>query len=359
MVHISENKRLGTPPKYWSSSKVIVFDIGSTTIRAGFSNELKPIAIVPSIIGKCRFKSINENNGKRELYIGYSAIRNIGILNIKYPISDNDIDGINKLISYTYNSMNLKDDKYNFILCLPSNMCLKTKLSIVDHFNNEFKVKSIILYNQSFTSWFNYKQDIGISVYCGNNDSNITLFKNNKYTHCKYNFPSGIDHTRYFSKLTLKGWNIKDIKRISRSLLENIKTEYCNFEPNDYQINIELPGGDNIIVHNEQYTSCEIFFDPRLDKLKCYSMDDAIINSINSETSNCNLKILLYSNIYLSGGVSKLNGIKKELESKIKYKLLLSGDNYLIPHVNVVISKELELSPWLGASKIINKNDID
>ena len=85
---------------------ILVVDIGSGTVKAGFSGEEEPRSICPSIVGRLR-----DNNKSmlgfenKDLYIGDEAQQKRGILNISYPIERGIVknwDDMEHLLNYTF-----------------------------------------------------------------------------------------------------------------------------------------------------------------------------------------------------------------------------------------------------------------
>jgi actin beta/gamma 1 len=87
---------------------ILVVDIGSGIIKAGFSGYDTPTSIFPSIVGRPK-----ENNkcilgvDCKDFYIGDEAMQKRGVLNISYPIEHGIVknwDDMENIFNYTFYS---------------------------------------------------------------------------------------------------------------------------------------------------------------------------------------------------------------------------------------------------------------
>ena len=80
----------------------IIIDSGSACIKAGFSDDCHPRAVIPTVVGRLRTNSIRNvcASTNRDDYIGNDAISKRGVLTLTSPIEHgiiNNWDDIEKL----------------------------------------------------------------------------------------------------------------------------------------------------------------------------------------------------------------------------------------------------------------------
>lgn len=320
------------------NNRSIIMDIGSSKIRVGFSNENKPLIETLNIIGTPKYQQIGSNDDE-QMYVGKHAFKNIGMLDISYPLTTGNIDDIRKVILHAVNSLPIKGKRYAYYICLPDNLKPSIKDEIKTICFKDLKAMNVQLFNQSYTSWWMNKATSGIMVHCGNSTTNVVCFKNNHAIPYDMKLAKGLDHTRYFSKLTLKNWDIKDINRLSRTLLENFKTLYCEFGQSSNYIQVPLPNQGHVTIKDERNTSCEIFLDPSKGSIDAIGIHKAIFKVIEGNDTPD------YLNIFVSGGVCNLKGFCDVLQ--------ISINQMTKKHVRIHVGKTPQLDAWRGLAYIV------
>jgi hypothetical protein len=67
----------------------IVIDLGSSYIRAGFSDKDEPSVTIPSVVGYSKYHFVNSCECEStKVQTGDEALKNMGALNLIYPIGE-------------------------------------------------------------------------------------------------------------------------------------------------------------------------------------------------------------------------------------------------------------------------------
>ena len=80
-----------------TQQQILVLDIGTNSIKAGFAGEISPRCEVPTVLGRSNKNSIMSKVIKPKPAIGAEALKNRDILTIKNPIKNGVIENWEEL----------------------------------------------------------------------------------------------------------------------------------------------------------------------------------------------------------------------------------------------------------------------
>ena len=118
-------------------NKIAIMDIGSGTVKCGFSGEDAPRSVFATIIGRPRHKGVMVGMGQPRAYVGDEVMKYWGILGVKYPIENGicmNWDDWEKVVHHTfYNELRIAPEEHPYLLPFtshtPNEYSLSTHLS--------------------------------------------------------------------------------------------------------------------------------------------------------------------------------------------------------------------------------------
>jgi len=371
--------------------QVLVIDVGSSSIKAGFAGARGPIIEIPSVVEN---KSVSLNKTKgilRKKSLKYPIVRGIVI----------DWEAMIILLQNTFEQLNVKSDEYPILLTESAFNPEVKREEMIKIMFEYFNVPCVYIAKQPVLDLYALGQDTGIVVNSGYSVTNIvpvnkgqivsSIAKNENDEIISLSMNSvdigGRDITNFLKKcLSEDGYNIDD----TTDEVNNIKEKCCKvafdfteeFTKDDPPQLYKLLNDEVITVGSESFKCPEVLFRPIIMDLESVGIHQAVINSINS----CDnlIRSDLYSNIVLSGGNTLLNGfqerMQKELDSlfdsqldsiidsqldsqfdlqkvmpmvkaKVKDKVKTKARADIKINVNASINRKY--STWIGGSKLV------
>ena len=348
----------------------VIIQNGSGTIKAGFSKDNAPISIFPTIVGRERNLGSDKTDRKEEIcMIGHGAIKNRGILSIKYPVEHGIItsfDDIEKIWHHTFKTELIGDSTdCDVLLTEKANNPKANREKITQIMFETFKVKGLYIAIDAVLSLYATGKVTGIVAQIGDGVGHtVPIYEGYAIPHAVERLDmGGRDMNDYLAKIMTErgyGWTPTFTKKDLHCMKEKLCYVALDFDEeliksetsSDLEMNYELPDGQVIIVGAERFRAGEILFKPSLIGLEC----DGIHKLIYSSIMKCDRDIRqeLHENMVLSGGVCCLSGIDERIE---KESIALAPARFNPKIVNSTVDdREMrKYLSWIGGSIVASQ----
>ena len=219
----------------------------------------------------------------------------------------------------------------------------------------KFNIPSFYIGNDASFSLLSLGRKNGLVFESGSGVScSVPIFDGNPLKDAIIRIPiGGIDMTDYMMKLFGEHRDMFNIER-KRYLFSEIKNDVTyvalNFEneiqkaetTSECKMIYEKIVAKPTVFNKERFVVPELLFNPKNDGLDCEGIDKAIFKSIIKCKPDYHDE--LFSNIILSGGNSKLKGLKERIQKEIT---ILSENK---KNIQVITHPDNQYSAWKGAS---------
>ena len=339
----------------------IIIDNGSGYIKAGFSDEIDPRTVFPSIIGYPKYVNhFNFNREKKEFYIGFEAEANRGILKLNYPIKNYEIDDwinwddIENIWSYIFtNELRVAPEEHNILITECSENQRKNRNWMAQIMFETFNIPGLYISNPGVLSLYSGGKFTGTAIDLGHSVSQfIPIFDGAPlpYGIKRFNF-GGKELTEYFVQI-LQSYGYKLNTTATWEIAKEIKEKGCYFtldyeKENKEPFVHELPDGNFITISDTEIRSLKKYFKPKHHEFMRYGFDLYSSGKIcydSIQKCDFDIKKDLFSSIVLSGGNSLFKGLPEIIEKDIKD---LAPES-LKEKVKVIASSDRKFAAWIG-----------
>jgi actin-related protein len=310
----------------------IVFDLGSTNIRAGFAGDEFPKTIFPSLVARSRATY----GASETCTVGVNAERKHAYANVNYPIKEGHIenwDDLEKLFEYCF---------YTKLACNPQEHCILFSESIPSVSKSQREQLAQIMFETFQFPAISISLDAILSLYASGKTTGCVLKAGGGTTYaCSvyegYLVPHAAqyvsingqqitqhmlqlisaEHHHRFDAYSQRQFLAQDMKEKLCYLVSDFTTEEAKkqYEEKAYK----LPDGQLLTIGRECYQCPEGLFQPSLMnglQTKNQGIHEAIYHSI--ATCDEDFHQDLYQNIVLSGATTKFPNIVSRLEKELK-----------------------------------------
>ena len=129
----------------------IVIDIGSGTLKAGFSSDDAPKCIFPTIIGKPKAPGVLVGMDQKDCYVGNEAFAKKSLLIIEEVVQKGiiqDVEQIQKIFEHLMNNeLGVSPDEHKTILTEPPKNPKQIREKMTELMFTEFKVPKLYIGN--------------------------------------------------------------------------------------------------------------------------------------------------------------------------------------------------------------------
>ena len=348
----------------------IIIDLGSNSIKFGFSSDLYPKHVIPNITGKIKYNEFSPIKSYHNYYCGYDALYNSPSLDLSYPLIENcgknsseHVKDYEKIFHYKKKEkLGVEEYNYNIFIIDSIFTTVKEQEIIAQILFEKFKIFNLHFEPQSVMSLYSTSKTSGLIVNSGEMSTVIVpIYEGYIISDCINKFPIGGNIlTKKFVEKYKKDFDLYNVCN-QFYMGQKIKEKYSEILPShkDYEdlmskqeVNkkeYNLPDGNIIEVGNEIYEIPESIFSPEILNVQTKTLPETIVESIN----NCAIstKKELFNNIILGGGNTCIQGFDQRLKSEI---INLKKGN-----CGIISLDERGYSAWIGASRISTLGNFD
>lgn len=286
----------------------IVFDVGSDTLKVGFSSKRFPSHVIPSVIGKLR-------DGKCRNF-GNDALKDRNEFALSYPIQGGIIqnwEDTEGLLSHAFGRLNndmCKSPESKFLVTEPAFNPVKSKKNMLELLIESMSFDNVKIVNQSILVLYAHGLLSGVVVDCGEGTTQIVpVYEGYAPQHLVKRHPvTGSLITKYLSSLLQIGSNskftydtvtVKDIKEKMCYAAQDLKQDRRLVRETTVLVeNYTLPDGTSVRVGREKFECTEAYFDPSLVDIECTGLSDFIFDTI--QECDVSIRKNMYEHIILS-----------------------------------------------------------
>jgi actin-related protein len=353
-----------------------VVDVGSSSVKAGFSGEDIPSCVFPSSIASARYPKTIES---LEPVNSDSHNSNGDSNKSTQPIDRGivkDWDQLEKLWQNTVTETGITaTDLFTVMLTESEKYTNSDRLKWAEMLFEKFRVPSICFGNSSSCCVFASGRTTGLAVDCGAGlTSVVPVFEGLALKHASITVDyGGQDVTQNLKKILKEKKLDIDIgeTKILKERLARVEVGNVTDIPPDKYTKFFLPDGEEVEVETIVFSKCtEQMFQRStpyfIEKPHPASIPPSgLIDQVYESWSLCDDSIRkdLLKNIILAGGNSMISGLGDRLSKNIQTQVntSLESNNHLFYAANVIPSQghseagyttQRKFAPWIGASII-------
>ncbi|XP_042872732.1 actin-like [Penaeus japonicus] len=336
-----------TPGSFLSS---VVVDVGSDTIKAGFSRDDTPRSVFPSCVTRPRHEK--KSLYQKPWYAGDAKMPRADVFSRKFPVENgviSDWDDMTKIWQHTFENELSVDPKDNpLLLVVSAHNASSTRELLLETMFEYFHVPAIYLANPYILALCASGRTSGVVMDTGDGVSHaVPILEGTIVPHALQRLDVGgrslTDHM--LKILAEQGHAFRTSE--GQSIARDVKEKLCYVMTNSYHSfpfkeTYTLPGGNAITVGRERFVCPEGLFQP--SHLGLHSQ--GIHKVVNTSVLLCDKAVrkLLYQNITLSGGNTLFPGLEERLLKEVT-DLTPAGTK-----VKVVAKPQRKFAVWGGGS---------
>ena len=328
------------------SNRAIVIDAGSGMVKAGFAGDDAPKVVFPAIVGYAKDGS---------MYVGDTAQKKIGVLDIKRPIEHGivtDWANYEILLRHAFEKLGV-DPAGRPVLMTEAPLNPKANREKMTQLCfDTFNTASMYVAIQAVLALYASGRSTGIVFDSGYGVSHtVPIYEGYALPHAILRLDlAGMDLTHYLAKLLgQSGYRLNTRSELEivcdiKEKLSYVALDYEQELSGDRKKTYRLPDGNDITVNHERFRCPETLFQPAFIGMKSAGIHETTYNSI----MKCDVDIRkdLYANTVLTGGTTMFPGIADRMQKEI---------TALAPptmKIKIIAPPERKYSVWIGGSML-------
>ncbi|KAI0978277.1 hypothetical protein GJ496_005551 [Pomphorhynchus laevis] len=340
---------------------IVVLDVGTLNVRAGFANDIKPRAIVsPAVVGSIKQ---NVDGFNKRMYFGSDAVQLKDELEMSYPIGEGgglilNWNNFESLLDYLFKTkLQIPIEEYGLMIADPPLNSRFSRQKLTELAFERFGVTKFQLVSQPQLALYAAGRVNGLLLDCGHCTTTVApVYDSVLLRNCIIQTSlAGNAISNHLNNLMIhtNSYDLALTEEEIRTLKEKLCYVALDFEREEYSNvskSLYLPGrAEPIQLNNERYQSSEILFSPTTYSGN-YTNSDAlhmlcltVREQVSAFIGDINSRNLL-ANIVIVGGSSVFPGLKERL---------LKETSALSPYdadVKVLTPHGRNNASWIGGS---------
>ncbi|MER6320200.1 actin family protein [Streptomyces sp. NPDC001581] len=340
--------------------KVLVVDLGSGWIKAGFAGDDAPAAVVPNVIGKPKSGAAGDG------YVGAEAVAKGDTVTLHYPVQHGvvtDWAALERVLAHTFREeLRVKPSEHSVLLAHVPGADRGQLEKLLGLLFDRFEVRAAKLVPTGLLALRASGRTTGLVVDIGDDVTSVSPVYEGKVIEkavFRSDLVTGRSVTHVMRKrLAVEGYTMTSSApdEVVRDLKEQISYAAKDFDE-ESQLPVDevsafytLPDGNTINVGNARYEAAETLFKPS-EYLGLESQADGLHELIKRavDHSDLDLRTTLCSATVLAGGSSLLDGLEVRLSLELG-RLLANS------RVQVLAPEDRKHSAWRGGSALGNES---
>jgi len=344
----------------WQLDDVValIVDNGSAVCRAGLAGEDEPRCVIPSRV--CRAsKEFHMSGVRKDYYIGKEVEDRLPLMSVNRPIQHGivtDWEDMEKIWQHIFFSELTVDPEKHAVLLPEAPLNPRgNRERLTQIMFNKFKFSAMCVRSQAVLSLYATGCTTGIVMEAGDGLTHtMPICHGHALPHAmlSLNF-AGRGLTDYLMQLLAAHGHILSSEG-EREIVRNIKENHCfvALDPTDTGNHSQaecLLGINAVTLRSERFECPEVLFKPHI--MKTLNVDEArgIHSMVFESIQKCDVDLHkdLYSNVVLSGGTAKLEGLAQRMTLELQKLVHPSMRDHV--HVQVPSSSH---AVWTGGSRL-------
>ncbi|XP_030634251.1 actin-3-like [Chanos chanos] len=336
----------------------IVIDSGSGCIKAGYSGDERPRAVLRSSVGVTRHEETKTSGEDQAEYLFGSGIpsKDSADVIIKKPITNGvvtDWESLEKLWHHIlYKDLQACPKEHGVLVTDSPLSSVSSRAKIAELLFEQFETPALYISHKPVLCAYSYGLVSGLVVDSGSGSTFVSPVCNGYcLPHATFQMDlAGRAVTSCLQKL-MTGAGFGSVAQ-HKFIVREIKKQTCYVSP-DFErelksdkhgqlLDYQLPDGSTVTLGDERFRCPEILFCPSIAGVSQPGIHITAMNSLQMTAPEWHATLM--ANVVMSGGTTLLNGFPERLQAEMEK--LAPRDS----KIRVLSGDHREFASWLGGS---------